>query len=103
MPEFLVRYLGEDKVRGQIELAASGASSSMQNIGQSTILEMSIAVPPLQEQSAITNFLDSETAKIDTLVDEARQGIALLKERRSALISAAVTGKIDVRAAEIKT
>ena len=103
LPEFLVRYLGEDKVRGQIELAASGASSSMQNIGQSTILEMSIAVPPLQEQSAITNFLDSETAKIDTLVDEARQGIALLKERRSALISAAVTGKIDVRAAEIKT
>jgi len=97
IPEFLVRYLGEDKVRGQIKLAASGASSTMQNIGQSTILEMSIAVPSLKEQSTIVAFLDSETAKIDTLVGEAQQAVSLLKERRGALISAAVTGKIDVR------
>lgn len=56
-----------------------------------------VVLPPSKEQSAIVAFLDSETAKIDTLVGEARQAIGLLKERRSALISAAVTGKIDVR------
>ncbi|TDS95644.1 MULTISPECIES: restriction endonuclease subunit S [Rahnella] len=45
----------------------------------------------------ICNFLDHETAKIDTLIDLQQQQIELLKERRTALISAAVTGKIDVR------
>jgi type I restriction enzyme S subunit len=58
---------------------------------------ISIPLPALEEQTTITAFLDRETAKIDTLVGEARQAIGLLKERRSALISAAVTGKIDVR------
>lgn len=65
------------------------------NIG--TLSDIFLVLPPRQEQSAIVAFLDSETAKIDTLVGEARQAVSLLKERRSALISAAVTGKIDVR------
>ena len=42
-------------------------------------------------------FLSNETTKLDTLTAEAQRAIALLKERRSALISAAVTGKVDVR------
>ena len=52
---------------------------------------------PMQEQIAIATFLDRETTKINTLIAEAKKGITLLQERRSALISAAVTGKIDVR------
>jgi type I restriction enzyme S subunit len=52
---------------------------------------------PLSEQRAIADFLDRETAKIDALVKKIREGIELLKEYRAALISAAVTGKIDVR------
>jgi type I restriction enzyme S subunit len=56
-----------------------------------------IGVPPITEQNAIVEFLDSETQKIDTLITEATQAITLLRERRAALISAAVTGKIDVR------
>ena len=56
-----------------------------------------MAFPPLPEQTAIAAFLDHETGKIDALVAEQRRLIALLKERRSALISASVTGKIDVR------
>ncbi len=55
-----------------------------------------MTVPNLQELLAITNFINSEISKLDTLTAEAQRGIALLKERRSALISAAVTGKIDV-------
>jgi type I restriction enzyme S subunit len=56
-----------------------------------------IALPDLNEQRAITAFLDRECSKLDTLTTEAERAIALLKERRAALISAAVTGKIDVR------
>jgi type I restriction enzyme S subunit len=56
-----------------------------------------IALPPTDEQSAIVAFLDSELAKFDTLTTEAQSAIDLLQERRTALISAAVTGQIDVR------
>jgi type I restriction enzyme S subunit len=57
-----------------------------------------IVVLPTEEQSAITAHLDAETAKFDTLTAEAQRAIDLLQERRTALISAAVTGQIDVRA-----
>ena len=56
-----------------------------------------VPVPPLEEQKQIVAFLDGETAKIDTLIEKCETAIELLKERRTALISAAVTGKIDVR------
>ncbi|MGQ4006390.1 restriction endonuclease subunit S [Francisellaceae bacterium CB300] len=56
-----------------------------------------LSIPPLSEQQAIANYLDDKTAKIDTLVDKATQSIELLKEKRVAIISSAVTGKIDVR------
>jgi len=98
-PVFACHYLGSTAVRGQIELGATGASASMVNIPQSAILELTIAVPPFKEQCEIVTALDSELAKLDTLTTEAQRAIDLLQERRTALISAAVTGQIDVRAA----
>ena len=56
-----------------------------------------LATPPIPEQQTIATFLGNETTKLDTLTTEAQRAIELLKERRTALISAAVTGKIDVR------
>ncbi len=53
--------------------------------------------PPIKEQKQIVEHLDSETDKLDALTAEAERGIELLQERRTALISAAVTGQIDVR------
>jgi restriction endonuclease S subunit len=53
--------------------------------------------PPLHEQRAIVNHLDRETAKLDALAAKVRAAIGCLDEYRTALISAAVTGKIDVR------
>ena len=53
--------------------------------------------PPLSEQRAIVDFLDREIEKIDTLVEKIGAAIERLQEYRSALITAAVTGKIDVR------
>jgi type I restriction enzyme S subunit len=59
--------------------------------------ELLTPLPPIGEQRAIAAFLDRETASIDALVAKIRTAIDRLKELRTALISAAVTGKIDVR------
>jgi len=56
-----------------------------------------LALPPYDEQQDIYRFLDRETARFDDLTAEAQRTIELLQERRTALISAAVTGQIDVR------
>jgi type I restriction enzyme S subunit len=56
-----------------------------------------VAVPPVSEQNQIAEYLDTAVNRFDELIGEGDNGIALLQERRSALISAAVTGKIDVR------
>ena len=56
-----------------------------------------LPVPPLKEQRAIADFLDRETAKIDGLVAKVDTAIARLREYRAALITAAVTGQVDVR------
>ena len=55
--------------------------------------------PPLAEQIAIAEFLDRETAKLDLMMAKVEAAIAKLQEYRTALITAAVTGKIDVRKA----
>lgn len=72
-------------------------AGGLRRVPTETVETFKIAVPPNEEQIQIAQHLDRETAKLDTLLTEALRGIDLLKERRSALISAAVTGKIDVR------
>ena len=54
-------------------------------------------IPPISEQNSIAATLFEKTSRIDTLIQEAERAIELLKEHRQSLISAAVTGKIDVR------
>jgi restriction endonuclease S subunit len=56
-----------------------------------------VILPPLPEQRAIAAYLDRETAKLDALAAKVRAARSRLDEYRTALISAAVTGKIDVR------
>lgn len=96
-PKYLVLGLSTPQARSVIELAASGASSSMQNIAQGAILDLKLPVPPLNEQRQITGYVAAVKHTFDTLSTTAEAAIALLQERRAALISAAVTGKIDVR------
>jgi len=64
---------------------------------QSDLNKFYLPIPPLTEQDAIVEFLEAELLKFDTLTAEAQRAIDLLQERRTALISAAVTGQIDVR------
>lgn len=58
------------------------------------------SIPSIKEQKTIVEFLNLETAKIDAAVSDAREAIALSQERRAALISAAVTGQLDVSQAQ---
>ena len=94
---FFVAALNSRPLRIQIENALSGGNGMANNLPQSSLLTFAMAVPPLAEQAPITVFLEQETAKLDTLMVQARTAITLLQERRTALISAAVTGQIDVR------
>ena len=67
------------------------------SLGQDLLKRLHTVIPPLEEQQQISNYLDEKTSKIDTLIEKSNKSIELLKEKRIALISAAVTGKIDVR------
>lgn len=71
--------------------------STLSIMNQDKTKQIPLVVPPIDEQKRIIAFLNKETAKIDTLIEKCKTAIELLKERRTALISAAVTGKIDVR------
>ena len=77
--------------RDQVRLSCAGTSASMQNLSQDDFKSFLIPLPPLAEQRGIAGFLGREVGKIDALIAEQRQLIALLAEKRQATISAAVT------------
>ena len=68
-----------------------------QGLSLEDVKEAPVLLPPKAEQTAIVTHLEAEIAKSDTLTNEAQRAIDLLQERRTSLISAAVTGQIDVR------
>ena len=69
----------------------------MPKVNRETLNDLRLAVPPLSEQDRIADFLDRETAKVDGMLAKVGTAIERLQEYRAALITAAVTGKIDVR------
>ena len=79
----------------QIMLLVTG--TAQYNVSSEQVQSCIFVLPPVAEQTAIAKFLDAELLKFDTLTAEAQRAIDLLQERRTALISAAVTGQIDVR------
>jgi type I restriction enzyme S subunit len=62
-----------------------------------TLKEVFFPLPPLSEQDHITRYLDEKTTQLDELKAQYQQQITLLEEYKTALISAVVTGKVDVR------
>ncbi|MFM6039554.1 MAG: restriction endonuclease subunit S [Sphaerospermopsis kisseleviana] len=71
--------------------------ATIQNISAEKYANLSISIPPLQEQQKIANYLDQKTAQIEEQKTKIKKAIDLLKEYRTALITNTVTGKIDVR------
>lgn len=82
-------------------LGRAKQSTNLASISSTNLMELPIVVPPSEEQGNITDFLGRETAKIDALIAEQERLIELLQERRAALITAAVTGKIDVSESKV--
>ncbi|MDF7808890.1 restriction endonuclease subunit S [Pontiellaceae bacterium B12219] len=80
---------------GQIDLEKTRAAQPHLNAEE--LGDCAFLCPPFNEQKVIAEYVGNATAKIDHLIAKAEQAIELMKERRTALISAAVTGKIDVR------
>jgi len=76
------------------------SSNTQSNLNAEKVRNMPIYLPSLSEQADIVDFLNRETGKIDTLIAKVEETIERLKEHRAALISAAVTGQIDVRSAK---
>jgi type I restriction enzyme S subunit len=94
---YFVIALGSDVGRVQVQEVVSGAAGLANNIAQGDIKEFAIPLPPVDEQVAIVDYITAETAKLDALRAATERTIALLKERRAALIAATVTGKINVQ------
>ena len=86
---FIKRYFDCGSSRAYFHVSANGLTRV--GLGQYAVDNAPIVVPPPEEQTAIATFLDRETAKIDGLVAEQERLIALLKEKRQAVISHAVT------------
>ncbi len=94
-PKFMYYFMQTEFFQGYIKVNGTGAT--FLGISQQAIGNYRVAFPPFTEQQKIVEFLDSERAKFDTLIKKAESAIELMQERRTALISAAVTGKIDMR------
>ena len=94
-PYFVLNFMRS--LNFQEAVALNWNFGTQQNIGMGVIENLFCPVPSLEEQKAIAEYLTSFTKQFNTLISEANNAIELLKERRSALISAAVTGQIDVR------
>ncbi len=99
LPEYeskwLLYVLKSRGVFAQLEQGATGAT--IRGINIFDLKRVKVPVPPPAERDQIKNHLDGLLAGIDKLLDLAGRSIKLSRERRTALISAAVTGKIDVR------
>ena len=93
--EFLFWFLLSEEFSAWAVLESDRVA--MPKINRESLKAVRLTLPPEREQAKIADFLKFETTRIDALTAEAQTTIALLQERRSALISAAVTGKIDVR------
>lgn len=93
-PRYLVMLLSTSAYLSFIEVVARGGTRD--RISRSQLGEVQIVAPPIHEQRSIVSHVESKVAGMDGLVAEAERAVGLLLERRSALISAAVTGKIDV-------
>lgn len=96
---FIYYWTQTEAYRSQIVARCVGASASMQNFAMTDFRNIALALPPVDEQLAIVGFLVDRTSQIDDLIRKSNAVIEVLREYRSALITDAVTGKIDVRGA----
>jgi len=95
--DYLLAYLNSGAAQVYFDLMAKGAT--FREITLDALRRTPVLVPPAHEQADIDQFIARHVARLDGLVQLSERSIVMLKERRSALITAAVTGQIDLRGA----
>jgi type I restriction enzyme S subunit len=95
VPKYIFRFTQTTAFDGFLKAIA--ISSTIENVNGEKYANCLFPLPPLPEQTAIVEYLDAQTEKIDTAVATARKEIELLREYRERLIADVVTGKVDVR------
>jgi type I restriction enzyme S subunit len=80
-------------------IAINWSYGTQQNIGMKTLSNLPVVVPSIEYQRGVLSKLDADENRYERLLDASQRSVALLQERRSALITAAVTGQIDLREA----
>ena len=95
LSSFVTKWL--DEVLKAMNLNQCSVSAAQPGLSVSVISALKVPVPPFNEQQKISAFLEREPSKIDHLITTVETAIDRLQEYRTALITAAVTGKIDVR------
>lgn len=98
-PRYLHHLLRTKPYVDQYQLYTRSQTTFDRRVQQPDLDNMPLPVPPLAEQVEIATRIDAATSKIDRLIEKAERFIELAQERRAALITAAVTGQIDVRRA----
>lgn len=88
-------YAFDSLYKGRVNYPSIKQTTGIQNLDSESYLQERFCFPSLTEQTKIARFLDHETAKIDTLIHEQKRLIELLKEKRQAVISHAVTKGLD--------
>ena len=94
-PRFLEITLGADYVQNQIKRTWSAGTQP--NISMGDLERLFVVAPSLEEQARILAFIDKETKGFSQIIARVREAVEHLRELRAALISAAVTGRIDVQ------
>jgi len=94
LPEFLGYALSSESTQSFFRLEQYGLK---EGLSLSDVADAPLVLPPKYEQELVIKYLKDQTQRLDRLAIDAERSVELLQERRSALISAAVTGKIDVR------
>ena len=98
-PDYLAWAMNSRMYREQVRGAISGAEGLANNLPMSSLKSFRFPVPPLDEQKQIVVHLNERSSKVGALIEKAEGSCSILREYRSALITDAVTGKIDVRGA----
>jgi len=94
LPRFVFHTLGSDYFQGQVQI--SWSLGTQPNIGMEVLENLSVVLPPVSEQGTIVAHMEREVDKLDALSAATERTIALLKERRAAVIAAAVTGQLQI-------
>lgn len=96
-PDFANYQFREQRFVDEMMLSSQGVGDIQRQVKWPLLRYAKVLVPPIEEQRAIVAYLNRATARIDALIAKVERSIDLLREHRTALITAAVTGKINLR------